>query len=307
MTVSCKCIVYICIKKAVFVQTNSIRAIKAYFKARLSDLFTENEIKQMIKYSVMERLGISSGEYLLSDDQLLSESDLLFFRSIVKRLQAHEPFQYIVGKTEFFGLALKTDSRALIPRPETEELVQWITEMYDAQTPLKILDLCTGSGCIALALKRHFMLADVCAADLSKPALELTKENMVALDLPIETICFDATNENAYDTLTNSTYDVWVSNPPYIPFADEKTMKKNVLDYEPHMALFVENEDALLFYREIGNQAIKKLKLGGRVYFEIHEDLGIQVFDLIHGIGFVNIELRKDLQGKDRMLMAQKP
>lgn len=242
-----------------FVQTNSVKAVKSYFKERLKDLFSENEIKFMQKEAVMSRLEMSPSAYLLCDDQLLSESDLLYFRSIVKRLLAHEPFQYIMGKTEFFGIELKTDKRALIPRPETEELVQWISESFPKAQALQIADICTGSGCIALGLKSYFPNATVTATDLSEDALELTKENSLKLNLPLTIMQLDATKLKASD-LPQNFYDCWVSNPPYIPNSDKDKMEMNVLDFEPHMALFVENDDPLIFYREIGKSALLHLK-----------------------------------------------
>lgn len=261
----------------------------------------------MVKEATMQRLGISSSDYLLCDSNLLSESDLLYFRSIVKRLLTNEPFQYIMGETEFFGLEFRIDSRALIPRPETEELVQWISEEYPKDQTLKIADICTGSGCIALSLKSYFLNATVIATDLSQDALNLTKENADLLKLSVQSYLLDATKEHApIDSLFNDS-DIWVSNPPYIPYKDQKAMHQNVLDFEPHMALFVENEDPLLFYREIGKNALSHLKSGGKVFFELHEDLSKETSEVLAQIGFVNIELRKDLQGKVRMLKGQKP
>lgn len=287
-----------------FVQTNSVKAVKEYFKDRLKELFTESELKSMIREAVMERLNLSSADYLLSDDRFLSESDLLYFRSIVKRLQANEPFQYIMGHTPFFGLELRTDKRALIPRPETEELVQWVTEEFDQNGHYQMMDLCTGSGCIALALKSHFTNSDVIGMDLSMDAFQLAQENGSQLDLAVEWLNLDATDQEAYKIFKENSFDCWISNPPYIPQRDKLEMRANVLDHEPHMALFVENDDALLFYREIGRAGLKFLKQEGKLFFEIHEGLGSQTLHLLSDLGYSNVELRKDLQGKDRMIMA---
>jgi release factor glutamine methyltransferase len=289
----------------VFVQTNSVQAIKAYFKDRLKEKFTESEIKLIVRLAVMDRLKISSVDYLLSDGQLLSESDLLFFRSIVKRLLNNEPFQYVMGKTEFYGLELKTDKRALIPRPETEELVSWIVEDHPEQSVFKMLDLCTGSGCIALALKSRFTNSEIVATDLSKDALELAKENAENLEMNIAFLNLNALDEKDYTAFEKQSFDVWVSNPPYIPYTDQQAMEQNVLDFEPHMALFVEDHDALLFYREIAGQGKEYLKNGAKIYFEIHEDLGPQTVALLESLGFSHVLIRKDLQGKDRMVRAE--
>jgi release factor glutamine methyltransferase len=288
----------------VFVQTNSVKAVKAYFKDRLKEQFNESEIKSMIREAVMERLNLSSADYLLSDDRLLSESDLLYFRGIVKRLQTDEPFQYIMGKTVFYGLNLKTDKRALIPRPETEELVHWVTEVFTKDGTYKIMDICTGSGCIALALKSHLNHSPVIGTDLSHDALSLAKVNGSAVGLSVNWLQMDATDQKNYKQFEENSFDCWISNPPYIPQSDKHEMSSNVLDHEPHLALFVENDDALLFYREIGRAGLKYLKKGGHLFFEIHEGLGDQTVQLLKDLGYNEVTLRKDLQGKDRMVMA---
>jgi release factor glutamine methyltransferase len=291
----------------VFVQTNTIQAVKSYFKERLQDHFSENELKFMFKEAVMARLNLTASEYVLSDSNLLSESDLLFFRSVVKRLLSNEPFQYIIGKTVFFGLEIATDSRALIPRPETEELVDWITQEFPKNSTLLVADVCTGSGCIALALKSYFSNATVFATDISQEALQLTKENAKQLNLSVTTVLSDAKTPDSAVSTQLQYSDIWVSNPPYIPMKDKSQMLENVLTFEPHLALFVADEDPLIFYREIGKNALLNLKSGGKLFFEIHEDLSAETADLLKGIGFVNIEMRKDLQGKMRMIKAEKP
>lgn len=288
-----------------FVQTNSIQAVKAYFKERLQQQFTESELKAMLKVAICERLNLSSADYLLCDSNLLSESDLLYFRSIVKRLQTNEPFQYIIGKTEFYGLELKCDKRALIPRPETEELVEWVMEVAASENTL--IDFCTGSGCIALALKNELPSATVLATDYSDKALSLSKENASALKLDVEFILHDALSDQLPSTLTEQSIDIIVSNPPYIPELDKQEMQTNVLDYEPHMALFVQNDNALIFYKAIALHATKLLKKNGLLFFEIHERLALETKEAIEALGFIDVEIRKDLQGKDRMIKARFP
>ena len=288
-----------------FVQTNSIQAVKAYFKERLQQQFTESELKAMLKVAICKRLHLSSADYLLCDSNLLSESDLLYFRSIVKRLQTNEPFQYIIGKTEFYGLELKCDKRALIPRPETEELVEWVMEI--AQPDTALIDFCTGSACIALAIKNQLPTATVYGTDVSKEALDLSKENASALKLGVEFILHDALSDQVPSTLTEQSIDIIVSNPPYIPELDKQEMQANVLDFEPHLALFVENENALIFYKAIALQAAKLLKKNGLLFFEIHERLAQETAATIDALGFKDVEIRKDLQGKDRMIKARFP
>lgn len=286
-----------------FVQTNSVQAVKAYFKERLQNQFSESEMKAMLKVAICERLKLSSADYLLCDSNLLSESDLLYFRSIVKRLQNNEPFQYIIGQTEFFGLELKCDARALIPRPETEELVEWVMEVAAPENTL--IDFCTGSGCIALALKNQLPKATVYGTDVSKEALELSKENANSLNLDVSFIQHDALSDQLPSTLTEQSIDIIVSNPPYIPELDKQEMQANVLDFEPHLALFVENDNALIYYKAIASQAVRLLKKNGLLFFEIHERLAVETKEAIEALGFVDVEIRKDLQGKDRMIKAR--
>ncbi len=298
---------YFCEKKIVFVQTNTIQAVKSYFKERLQDHFSESELKFMFKETAMARLNLTASEYVLCDTNLLSESDLLFFRSVVKRLLSNEPFQYIIGKTFFFGLEIATDSRALIPRPETEELVDWIAQEFPKNSSIRIADICTGSGCIALALKSYFSNAQVFATDISQEALLLTQENAKKLNLSITTLLSDAKIPDSAVSSQLQNSEIWVSNPPYIPMKEKIEMRENVLAFEPHLALFVSNEDPLIFYREIGKNAHLNLKSGGKLFFEIHEDLSKEIVDILNLIGFVNMEMRKDLQGKMRMIKAEKP
>jgi release factor glutamine methyltransferase len=287
-----------------FVQTNTVEAVKRYFRDRLKDQFSESEIRQMLKTAVCERLKLSSAEYLLSESLLLSESDLLYFRSIVKRLQANEPFQYIIGHSDFYGLTIKTDKRALIPRPETEELVRWIVDDHAGIKELKVMDLCTGSGCIALALKSELADSNIIGVDVSNDALYLAKENAVSLGLEVDWLELDLLDDQAYSVFEVSSFDVWVSNPPYIPLADKSSMAENVLDHEPHLALFVEDHDPLVFYRVIAQQGKKYLKKGAGLYFEIHEDLADSVAQLLQSENYLSVEVRKDLQGKNRMVKA---
>jgi release factor glutamine methyltransferase len=195
----------------------------------------------------------------------------------------------------------------LIPRPETEELVNWISSHYNALNGMRVLDLCTGSGCIALALKNMNPSWDMVGIDLSSEAIDLSNENAKSLGLTVEFNVGDALNEESLGHFENESFDCIVSNPPYIPESDRVQMEKNVLQHEPEMALFVSDQDPLIFYRAIGFSAMKLVKPSGMVFYEIHENLGKKTMELMREIGFVNIELRKDLQGKNRMLMLQKP
>lgn len=287
-----------------FVSSNSVSEIKTYFKKQLSAIFSDSEIKQISNHALKTRLNISQADLLLADDIRLSEADLLYFRSIVKRLQANEPIQYIFGDTEFYGLLMKCDSRALIPRPETEELVDWILSDVNKFNQLEMLDMCTGSGCIALALKSQLKQANVSAIDWSQEALDLTSENSQLLKLDLNILKFDALSDfNSWNLQPNS-FDVWVSNPPYIPLKEKELMESNVLEFEPDMALFVEDDSALIFYENIGKAARLYLKSGGILYFELNENYAEETKQLMEEIGFISVEIKVDLQGKKRMLKA---
>lgn len=258
----------------------------------------------MIKEAVMARLHLNSTEYLLSDDQLLSESDLLYFRSIVKRLQSNEPFQHIIGHTTFFDLKIKTDARALIPRPETEELVEWVLKTYEKDQKIRLMDLCTGTGCIALAIKSVRPDWSIETCDVSEEALTLARENCELNNLNVSLAVIDVLNPEDYKMITSELYDCWVSNPPYIPIGEREEMNENVTAFEPGMALFVPDNDPLLFYRSIADKGKEHLKQNGALFFEIHEMYGPETKQMLEKLGFSNVEIKTDLQGKERMIKA---
>lgn len=286
-----------------FVKDNKVSSIKEYIKGKLIEQFSANEIRYITNELLRTRLNLSNSELILSNEKSLSESDLLYFRSSVIRILDYEPIQYIVNRAHFIDLELYVDSNVLIPRPETEELVEWVIK--DSKDEASILDLCTGSGCIALGIKSLKPGLSVGGIELSKGALNVAQKNANLTDLDVVFAEDDALH---LSNLTMSKkWDVWVSNPPYIPNSDKVEMSQNVLDFEPEMALFVADNDPLLFYRRIAEQAREGLQSGGLIYFEIHERLGQEMIDLLKQIGFVNIELRKDLQGKDRMVKGQNP
>jgi len=296
-----------CIKiENMFVQSNTIKAIKRYFKEKLETLFSDSEIKLIVNQAICSRLNLTKADLILADEMRLSESDLLYFRSVVKRLQENEPMQYVFGETVFYDLEIKCDQRALIPRPETEELVDWIIQDFNSRKMDKILDLCTGSGCIALALKNQFSETKIQALEFSSEAITLARENAEALNLEIELIEMDVFAEFTDFNFEPNSYDVWVSNPPYIPLAEKALMHSNVLDFEPEIALFVANDQALIFYKEIAFKAFKYLKSGGSLYFELNENFADETSKVIFDLGFEAIEIKLDLQGKKRMLKAIK-
>ena len=287
-----------------FVTDNTLSSAKNYFFDRLAAIFSPTELKSMWTQIICKRMNWSTSDLLLNQQERLSESDLLYVRGFVKGLLNHEPFQYLLGETEFFGLSISCDARALIPRPETEELVEWIIE--STKDPKRIIDICSGTACISLALKSKFRNALVQALDFSRDALNLGEENARKLQLDIEVIHEDALNFSVAFLSQEMKYDVIVSNPPYIPNNERMTMSKHVLEHEPEMALFVDDVDPIIFYKEIIKLADKKLVKGGLLFFELHESFGNEVKECIQLFGFEEIEIRNDLQGKSRMLKAQK-
>lgn len=287
-----------------FVPDNSLSATQIYFSNQLQGLFSEREVKTMFEALIKQRINWSSSDFLLHHEARLSESDLLFIRSAVKRLLLHEPFQYVIGNTEFYGLSITCAPGALIPRPETEELVDWILEELKGKES-KILDIGTGSGCIALALKKNTINSNVWGLDVSETALKIARENALALGLEVGFFSQDILSDHPID-FDNHFFDVIVSNPPYIPLNEQEKMDQNVLQFEPHKALFVPDHDPLLFYRVIATKSLSFLKNQGVLFFEIHEDFAAEVKELLVELGFINIELRKDLQGKSRMIRAQR-
>ncbi len=288
-----------------FVVSNTYESVKSYFIDRLTKQFSDREIAFFVKESIKKRLKISDSELMLQKEIRFSESDLLFFRSVVKRLQNSEPFQYILGETFFYELLIRCDQRALIPRPETEELVDWIIHSVDKIQKFNILDVCTGSGCIALALKSTLKSCTISATDISLDAIALAKKNAMLLGLDVS-FMQDNVLVSDSDIFETNSFDIIVSNPPYIPLKDKDDMDKNVLDFEPHLALFVSDEAPLVFYKAIADKAQILLKSNGLLFFELHENYAMETKKMVESIGFDEVEIKIDLQGKNRMLKAKK-
>ncbi|MDF2436252.1 MAG: protein-(glutamine-N5) methyltransferase, release factor-specific [Bacteroidota bacterium] len=282
------------------IASNKIKDIIKFFRQELSTLYEPSELDTIIKYCFEEFVNIRSHELHLNSDKTVSESELLKFNFAVKALKKEEPLQYILGKADFYGLKFIVNSNVLIPRPETEELVHLIIQdLKNTDSKVSILDMGTGSGCIPIALKKNLPLADVSAVDVSAGALELAQKNAALNNVNVN---FFKDNILSPDLLLYSDYDIIVSNPPYIKLSEKDSMARNVLEFEPHLALFVSDDDALLFYRKIADLALQKLKPGGRIYFEINSALGSETLHLIESKGFKNAVLIKDLSNKNRIL-----
>jgi release factor glutamine methyltransferase len=217
-----------------------------------------------------------------------------------EELLTHKPVQYVLNEAWFMNLKLYVDENVLIPRPETEELVQWVINETGSGDANVILDVGTGSGCIALALKKNLKNADVYAIDVSEAALNVAQKNAAINQAEVHFILLDVLNENTWDKLPQ--VNVVVSNPPYIPLRDKLQMSKNVVEHEPHLALFVPDGDSLLFYKKIAKLGSMKLRAGGCIFVEMHEQLSGEVRSVFEREGFTRTSIVKDMQGKDRLL-----
>lgn len=288
----------------------TLKKLQQHFHNQLDAIYGKNEVQSFFKLLIEKYLNFKPIQIALNPKQIVSNTDQEHFIEAIKRLKQEEPIQYIIGETEFFGLPFKVNPSTLIPRPETEELVQWIINDVKATNnqQLNILDIGTGSGCIAVALAKHLPKAKVFALDISPEALKVAKENAALNDVVVEFIEADIlTSCHAELGLVSHKFDIIVSNPPYVRKMEKSTIKNNVLKHEPHLALFVENEDSLVFYKAICEFAVHNLKPKGRLFFEINQYLGAEMKHLLNAFHFESVELQKDLFGNDRMLKAIKP
>jgi release factor glutamine methyltransferase len=245
-------------------------------------------------------LKLTRIEVALQPEFLINEADLNYLQNALEALKKQVPIQYIIGETEFYGLIFKVNNSVLIPRPETEELVNWIVNDYKNESELKILDFGTGSGCIAISLAKFFPKAQIYAVDVSTEALKVAETNALKNNVNINFV-----EANILDIeILQEKYDIMVSNPPYIREIEKELMQKNVVDNEPHLALFVKDNDPLIFYNKIADLAIHNLTKNGSLYFEINQYLGGKVTDLLQKKGFKNCILKKDFYEVDRMIKA---
>lgn len=275
-----------------------MKAIADKIQEGLANKYTAGEIKALTRILAIELLGVSQMAYFLKDDfTLTAEQEALLCNAIV-RLQKQEPIQYILGYSDFCGLRFKVTPATLIPRPETSELVEWIAS--EATGYESILDIGTGSGCIAISLAYKLPQSKVTAWDISNEALAVATENSKANS---QTVTFEQVDILAYEP-KGEQFDIIVSNPPYIKENEKEAMHANVLDWEPHTALFVPNNDPLLFYRIIAKKGLQILTPGGRLYFEINRAHGKETMEMLAALGYTSIELRKDFAENDRMIRA---
>jgi release factor glutamine methyltransferase len=291
-----------------------LKHYKKHFFNSLKDIQDEQEIESFFFILTEYLHHLTRVEVALQPNFELSDTEIEKWNSILVQLQQDKPIQYITGEAWFYGLRFEVNENTLIPRPETEELVEWILNSPITQnpSPINILDIGTGTGCIPIALKANLSQANVTAIDVSKKALEVAKRNAESNKVEINFIQANILDVEDLLILTTpnsqlpASIDIIVSNPPYVRNIEKLEIKKNVLNYEPHLALFVEDTDALLFYRKIAQLALKSLSPKGLLFFEINQYLGKETVELLQNLGFKNIELKKDIFGNDRMVKSEK-
>jgi release factor glutamine methyltransferase len=291
----------------------------AAYKAGTAILYDDRETEAIALLAISGITDLSKAKIKAFPELELTPQQTRKLQEVLDKLKTGEPIQYILGKTEFYGLNFEVNQSVLIPRPETEELVEWIittitgSRLRSDHVPLEqsvnILDIGTGSGCIAISLQKNLSGRTVFAVDVSEEALKTAQNNAAlnqvafkGLQADILNLTTGAVNETL---LLNTKFTTIVSNPPYVTQEDKNKMHKNVVDFEPHTALFVPDDDPLIFYKAMADFACKTLIKNGLLFFEINESFGQQTVDLLADKGFVNIELRKDMSGKDRMVKAE--
>lgn len=282
-------------------KNKTIENVIRHIKNELIEIYPEQEINSLAEIMLHHVVNLKKTDLLINRQKTINDQQFQTIEDITKQLKNHKPIQQILGETEFYNTTLKVNQHTLIPRQETEELVEWIIK--DAFSEKKsILDIGTGSGCIAIALAKNLPGSMVTALDYKPEILDAARENASLNGVTIRFILADILK----DDLPPGHYDLIVSNPPYVRNSEKKFMTQNVLNYEPSEALFVEDEDPLIFYRKIIHLAGKHLVENGSLYFEINEYLGEEMIKLLKKHGFNNICLRKDLNNKNRMIKAQK-
>ena len=292
-----------------------VKQYRNYFNETLKTIYPITEIDSFFFLLLEEYLGFRRVDIVLKSDFKINQKTLNLLQSATKQLEQEVPLQYIIGKTEFYGLPFVVNKHVLIPRPETEELVAWVvsessrfktfntsTKQTTETKQLKILDIGTGSGCIPISLKKQLPFAKISAIDISKEALTVAKKNAVLNNVDIHFILQDILKTVALD----QHYDIIISNPPYVRELEKKELKNNVLKNEPHVALFVKNDNPLIFYDKIAELAKNYLNKNGLLFFEINQYLGTETINLVNKKGLKNIQLKKDMFGNDRIIVASK-
>jgi release factor glutamine methyltransferase len=278
-----------------------IKEYRSQFIQELLPTYDEGEAESFFYLILEDKHQLKRIDLALDPELVFLKEEMELWNSILEQLKLEIPIQYLLGRTSFYGLDFEVNENVLIPRPETEELVEWIiqnSKSEEGNMKLKVLDIGTGSGCIAISLAKNMPNAEVYAIDVSEKALATARRNAALNQVNVTFI-----TQNILKTEDlNQQFDIIISNPPYVRNLEKQEIKKNVLDNEPHLALFVEDDDALIFYKKIAALAQKNLSDNGQLFFEINQYLGKDMFGLLEKLKFKSIELRKDIYGNDRMM-----
>ncbi len=280
----------------------TIKALQEEFQKQLIFNYPKDEINSFFYLLSEAFLDKNRLDIALAPNDQINNSKTTLFLDALAQLKNEYPIQYIIGEVEFMDLTFEVNENVLIPRPETEELINWVLSAEEDSEELSILDIGTGSGCIPIILAHSLAKSSVTSFDISEKAIEVAKKNAIKNKVELKLV---VQNILSIDTL-DASYDIIISNPPYVRESEKAQMKNNVLKYEPDIALFVSDDDPLIFYRHIARLAIKSLKPYGVLYFEINQYLGSTLCKLLKDLGFKEIELRKDIYGADRMIRAIK-
>ena len=281
-----------------------LKDIQNTFHRALDSMYGKEEVDSFFFMLIESYYGVSRIQLAMDPDYAIDGSEKIL--NALELLKQQKPIQYIIGETEFYGLPIKVNDHVLIPRPETEELVAWVLKKNDGNNPINILDIGTGSGCIAISLAKNLPNAKVYALDVSAEALKIAKQNADLNDVNVEFIEADILKTEDGRQKIVAKFNIIVSNPPYIRAQEKELMKANVIDNEPHLALFVKDKNPLLFYEAITQFASNNLTNEGQLFFEINEYLGNDMIELLNDNDFRNIELKQDIFRKDRMIKGEK-
>jgi len=279
-----------------------IREYRNQFIQTLAPIYDLDEAESFFYLVLEDKKQLKRIDLALNPETQFSESEIAQWNEILEKLKQYIPVQYILGKTHFYGLEFEVNENVLIPRPETEELVDWIISNNSKSGNLQILDIGTGSGCIAISIAKNLPESNVFAVDVSEKALATAEKNAQNNDVNVRFLRKDILKTEDLE----QQFDIIVSNPPYVRNLEKEEIKQNVLEHEPHLALFVDDHDALVFYRKIAELAQKNLAPNGQLYFEINQYLGKEMMDLLEEKGFRQMELRKDIYGNHRMVFGRK-
>jgi len=281
-----------------------MKTIFQFIREQLQDFYPDSEIKSFC-YLILESVcNLDKSSVLRHKDKQLSPNECSQIKEIVEELKKRRPIQYILGETEFYGLKFTVNEHVLIPRPETEEMVEWIIREEKPQTGYRLLDIGTGSGCIAIALAKRLPEAEAYALDISEKALAVARRNAIVNQVNIHFFQHDILKDESF-AFSSLDFNCIVSNPPYITSKEKETMEKNVLDYEPHQALFVPQDNSLLFYERIADFALKRLTTPGSLYFETNARYGRTAAKALEDKQFRSVKLLKDISGNDRIIIAK--